>query len=214
MMFYALFPLLASRKCGSWAAIGAAIVSILGVAPAVRAWLPGSPSLLEQFAALNAVQQLPAFFCGMLIYRWTHGAPSAREAWTLAIGLGLIAALAVAIGEARLGVPMLVVLAETALVRWALAGAHHARVLGLLGRNSYVIYLSHFALFMGLHPLLPRGPGWTLIGFVLVAAGSCLLSEAFERTIGRAIHDWVARRTGTGRQAGGSQPKPRNTTPP
>lgn len=191
MMFYAIFPLLALRVYLAWAAIGSAIVSIFLFAPAVRAWLPGPEPLLEQFASLNLIQQLPAFFTGMLVYRWTQGVPVKREAWILTIGLTIVALAAALNGQARLGGPLLVILAEAALVRWMIRVAPQIPALSLLGRNSYVMYLCHFALFIGLRLLFPMGPGWTLLAFALVVSAGCLLSEVFERTLGRAVQVWV-----------------------
>jgi peptidoglycan/LPS O-acetylase OafA/YrhL len=87
-----------------------------------------------------------------------------------------------------------------ALAFWCVRLAMHLQPLEALGRNSYSMYLSHFAVVFGLRQIWPFADGLTslLLAYVVVAALSYLVARATWHLIERRAQDLAHRLTSAG----------------
>lgn len=195
MQFYLLFPVilyLFRRQDGPslcYALI--ALVSVLGqlaaqqyLIPQLAATLPKDQAYLaEAFYYCWLPQQAICFGCGLLLYDWVERKKLPTLGVLFLLGASLSSAWNVQV--LLLGAGAFAVLATN------FANAF----MSLLGRHSYAIYLSHFALVPAISAWLPLD---LILLFALVTAISltlsyCLIEPLIERRFNRFGHGLAAR---------------------
>lgn len=209
MMFYLLFPFLILRieKPASFllAAVVVYAANKLVLQPALMAALaahfpPGSEAIVNNFLSLNPVNQLPVLLVGCHLFH-VFDRPPAQAA--LHAGLGVLAWPAVAGALQLLDVADLswgLVFSTSLLYLLAFLVLRHRlgwQPLETLGRYSYGVYLSEFAVLLavgkvGWDPGLPSfaaALGLTLLGTLLLAYG---LHLAVERPSSALARRWTS----------------------
>jgi exopolysaccharide production protein ExoZ len=199
MMFYALFPLLASsvkmQKHFLWLAVGSYFVNKLAIEPALQSFLVAnyatcSKTIIPDFLYLNFFNQLPVLLLGCHLFHSLRQPVGTvlRESVPVFVGWGFLLAALLIAGQKHFGL-------STLVTTWALyAGAMITMrknlalaCVSVLGRYCYGIYLSHF---MVLHvigatalSILGAGP----LPFVLLLGATILLSLGISMALHNAI---------------------------
>jgi peptidoglycan/LPS O-acetylase OafA/YrhL len=202
MMFYVAFPLIVTRvkpKAEDYLAIGflAYLGNALVISPALFAlfspyFLAGT--VMRDFLYMNFFHQLPIFLLGCAIYFGRAALPNKPSAAILAVWLLVSVSRRLLHIDAPMENMTLVTLAlypAVILMQQIQSTSLPSRLLGMLGKNSYSIYISHFLVIA----LLARAfdtQGWAKVGF-LPDVGGLLATVAATCLIAKPLHFAVER---------------------
>ncbi|GGI26185.1 acyltransferase family protein [Bradyrhizobium guangdongense] len=217
MMFYLVFPLVISafgsrRRLYLGLAIVLHLVNVCLFKPFAFALFsayygPGHEAFVWNALHISFLNQLPVFLVGCALFFALRDGFAKSDAAILAgfIALSFIANRATGSHEFNYLVINLVL---GACVFWCIRLAARFRPLEALGRNSYSMYLSHFAVIFGLRQIWPFVDGFAslLLAYVVTAALSYLVARATWHLVERHAQDLAHRLTSSGSSRSPSQP--------
>ncbi|WIW47884.1 acyltransferase [Bradyrhizobium sp. 62B] len=209
MTFYLVFPLLITafgsrRHLYLALAIVLHLVNVFLFKPWAFALFsayygPGHGAFVWTTLHLSFLNQLPVFLVGCaLFFSLRNGfAKSDAAIYAVFIALSFIADRVTGSHEFNY---LMINLVLGALVAGCIKLAIRFQPLEALGRNSYSMYLSHFAVVYGLRQLWPLADGLVslLIAYVVTAALSYLIARATWHLIERRAQDLAHRLTSAG----------------
>ncbi|WFU26544.1 acyltransferase [Bradyrhizobium sp. CB1717] len=209
MTFYLIFPLLitafgARRHFYLGLAIVLHLVNVCLFKPFAFALFsayygPGHEAFVWNALHISFLNQLPVFLVGCaLFFALRDGfAKSDAAIFALFIALSLIADRATGSHEFNY---LMINLVLGALVAGCIRLAIRWSPIEALGRNSYSMYLSHFAVIYGLRQVWPLADGLVslLIAYAVTAALSYLVARATWQLIERRAQDLAHRLTTAG----------------
>lgn len=168
---------------------------------------PGHEAFVWNALHISFLNQLPVFLVGCALFFALRDGFAKSDAAILAgfIALSFVADRATGSHEFNYLVINLVL---GALVFWCIRLATRLQPLEALGRNSYSMYLSHFAVIFGLRQVWPFADGLAslLIAYVVTAALSYLVARATWHLIERRAQDLAHRRTASATKAARAEP--------
>jgi peptidoglycan/LPS O-acetylase OafA/YrhL len=157
---------------------------------------PGHEAFVWTALHLSFLNQLPVFLVGCaLFFALRDGfAKSDAAIFAIFIALSFIADRATSSHEFNY---LMINLVLGAGVAGCIRLAIHFRPIEALGRNSYSMYLSHFAVIFGLRQVWPLADGLVslLIAYVVTAALSYLVARATWHLVERRAQDLAHRLT-------------------
>ncbi|MGX1325063.1 exopolysaccharide production protein ExoZ [Bradyrhizobium sp. USDA 377] len=206
MTFYVLFPLLitafgARRHLYLVLAIVLHLVNVCLFKPFAFALFsayygPGNEAFVWNALHISFLNQLPVFLVGCALFFALRDGFAKSDAAILAafIALSFIADRATGSHEFNY---LMINLVLGALVAGCIRQAICWSPIEALGRNSYSMYLSHFAVIYGLRQIWPLadGPVSLLIAYAVTAALSYLLARATWQLVERHAQDLAHRLT-------------------
>ena len=209
MMFYLVFPFVITafgsrRHLYLALAIVLHLVNICLFKPWAFVLLsayygPSHEAFVWNALHLGFLNQLPVFLIGCALFFALRDGFAKTDAAIIAgfIALSFVANRATGSHEFNY---LMINLVIGALAFWCVRLAMHLRPLEALGRNSYSMYLSHFAVVFGLRQIWPFADGLTslLLAYVVVAALSYLVARATWHLIERRAQDLAHRMTSAG----------------
>jgi len=161
--------------------------------------------MLRDFLYLNFFNQAPSFLVGCYLYGYTNTNVKINFLKTAFIFLMWI--IVAMIVNSLLGLPiknisfLLVIVSEFVFVMWVMRNRFKCTILEKLGRNSYAIYLSHFAVIS----LVVTIYEWTalskagvtafVLAIILVTTISYVFSIGSYYLIEKKIHDLAEKLT-------------------
>lgn len=191
--FYLIFPVLfrkINRNSHSYIIFSILfyILYIIIVQPILRPILvmfdPAGP--IRDFLYLNPLSQAPVFLLGCGLYfmhqdSWKH--------WPLMLAWGGLA-LAFQVAGLERDPFVIVYLALALLAYTAIRLGVRLALLEALGRSSYSIYLSHFAVIVGLKAVVSdaAGPAAWALAFVATVVAAYVISIPMIRLLERPLH--------------------------
>ncbi|WP_169449832.1 acyltransferase family protein [Paludibacterium yongneupense] len=186
MTFYLVFPFIISRTRNQygflWLAAGAYFLNALAIAPATTLFfndhyhVAGS-ILIANFLYYNFFNQLPIFFLGMAIYhKGLHG-EKIIIAWILT---SLLLAYTKTISHQSFYF-VLAIITMYYSSAFAIKKSLHNAAINELGRNSYVIYLSHFIIMNIIGHALRLLPRLDNVAFVFAIVSTTALGYLVSR---------------------------------
>ena len=168
---------------------------------------PGQESFVWTTLHISFLNQLPVFLVGCALFFALRDGFTNSDAAILAgsIALSFVANRASGAHEFNY---LLINLVLGALVFWCIRLALRFAPLEALGRNSYSMYLSHFAVIYGLHRVWPFADGLAslLLVYVTTTASSYLVARATWHLIERRAQDLARRLTSAGSSRSSLQP--------
>lgn len=212
MMFYLVFPFViiafGSRR---YLYLALAIVLHLVNICLFKPWAfalfsayygPGHEAFVWNTLHISFLNQLPVFLVGCALFFALRDGFAKSDAAILAgfIALSFVADRATESHEFNYLVINLVL---GALVFWCIRLAIRLQPLEALGRNSYSMYLSHFAVIFGLRQIWPLAHGLAslLLAYVVTAALSYLVARATWHLVERHAQDLAHRLTASATMA-------------
>ncbi|MBB4375322.1 peptidoglycan/LPS O-acetylase OafA/YrhL [Bradyrhizobium sp. cir1] len=209
MTFYLLFPLLitafgARRHLYLVLAIALHLVNVCLFKPFAFALFsayygPGNEAFVWNALHISFLNQLPVFLVGCaLFFALRDGFAKSDAAILVAfIALSFIADRATGSHEFNY---LMINLVLGALVAGCIRLAIHWSPIEALGRNSYSMYLSHFAVIYGLRQIWPLADGLVslLIAYAVTAALSYLVALTTWHLVERRAQDLAHRLTTAG----------------
>ncbi len=209
MMFYLVFPFVITafgsrRHLYLTLAIVLHLVNVCLFKPWAFALFsayygPGQEAFVWNALHLSFLNQLPVFLIGCALFFALRDGFAKSDAAIIAcfIALSFVANRATGSHEFNY---LMINLVLGALVFWCIRLAIRLQLLEALGRNSYSMYLSHFAVIFGLRQVWPFADGLTslLLAYVVVAALSYLVARATWHLIERRAQDLAHRLTSAG----------------
>jgi exopolysaccharide production protein ExoZ len=168
---------------------------------------PGHEAFVWNALHISFLNQLPIFLVGCALFFSLRDGFAKSDAAIFAgfIALSFVADRATGSHEFNYLVINLVL---GALVFWCIRLAMRWRPLEALGRNSYSMYLSHFAVIFGLRQVWPLGDGLVslLFAYVVTAALSYLVARATWHLVERRAQDLAHRLTSSTAKATRAEP--------
>jgi exopolysaccharide production protein ExoZ len=168
---------------------------------------PGHEAFVWNALHISFLNQLPIFLVGCALFFSLRDGFAKSDAAILAgfIALSFVADRATGSHEFNYLVINLVL---GALVFWCIRLAIRLQPLEALGRNSYSMYLSHFAVIFGLRQVWPLGDGLVslLLAYVVTAALSYLVARATWHLVERRAQDLAHRLTSSAAKAARAEP--------
>lgn len=217
MMFYLVFPLLITafgsrRHLYLALAIVLHLVNVCLFKPFAFAQFsayygPGHEAFVWNALHISFLNQLPVFLVGCALFFSLRDGFAKSDAAIIAvfIALSFIADRATGSHEFNYLMINLVLGAGVAgcirlAIRW--------QPIEALGRNSYSMYLSHFAVILGLRQIWPLADGLVslLIAYVVTAALSYLVARATWHLVERHAQDLAHRLTSAGSNRSTTRP--------
>ncbi|MGY8639176.1 acyltransferase [Bradyrhizobium sp. 14AA] len=209
MTFYLVFPLLIAafgsrRHLYLVLAIVLHLVNVCMFKPGAFALFsayygPGQEAFVWTTLHISFLNQLPVFLIGCaLFFALRDGfARSDAAIFAVFIALSFIADRATSSHEFNY---LMINLVLGALVAGCIRLSVRCRPLEALGRNSYSMYLSHFAVIHGLRQLWPLGDGLVslFVAYAVTAALSYLAARATWHLVERRAQDLAHRLTSAG----------------
>lgn len=209
MTFYLVFPLLittfgARRHLYLALAIVLHLVNVCLFKPWAFALFsayygPGHEAFVWTTLHISFLNQLPVFLVGCALFFSLRDGFARSDAviYAIFIALSFIADRATGSHEFNY---LMINLVLGAMVVGCIKLAIRFQPLEALGRNSYSMYLSHFAVIYGLRQLWPLADGLIslLIAYVVTAALSYLVARATWHLVERRAQDLAHRLTTTG----------------
>lgn len=163
---------------------------------------PGHEAFVWNTLHISFLNQLPVFLVGCALFFALRDGFAKSDAAILAgfIALSFVADRATGSHEFNYLVINLVL---GALVFWCIRLAIRLQPLEALGRNSYSMYLSHFAVIFGLRQIWPFAHGLAslLLAYAVTAALSYLVARATWHLIERHAQDLAHRLTASATKA-------------
>lgn len=212
MMFYLVFPFVITAF-GSRRHLYLALAIVLHLVNVClfKPWAfalfsayygPGHEAFVWNALHISFLNQLPVFLVGCALFFALRDGFAKSDFAILAcfIALSFVADRATGSHEFNYLVINLVL---GALVFWCIRLAMRLRPLEALGRNSYSMYLSHFAVIWGLRQVWPLADGLVslLLAYVVTAALSYLVARATWHLVERRAQDLAHRLTAPTTQA-------------
>jgi len=209
MMFYLVFPFVITAF-GSRRHLYLALAIVLHLVNVClfKPWAfalfsayygPGHEAFVWNALHISFLNQLPVFLIGCALYFALRDGFAKSDAAIIAcfIGLSFVANRVTGSHEFNY---LIINLVLGALVFWCIRLAMRLQLLEALGRNSYSMYLSHFAVIFGLRQVWPFADGLTslLLAYVAIAALSYLVARATWYLIERRAQDLAHRLTSAG----------------
>lgn len=168
---------------------------------------PGHEAFVWNALHISFLNQLPIFLIGCALFFALRDGFAKSDAAIFAcfIALSFVADRATGSHEFNYLVINLVL---GALVFWCIRLAIRWRPLEALGRSSYSMYLSHFAVIFGLRQVWPLADGLIslLLAYVVTAALSYLVARATWHLIERRAQDLAHRLTSSATKATRAEP--------
>lgn len=206
MTFYLVFPFViaafgARRALYLGLAIALHLVNVCLFKPFAFALFsayygPGSEAFVWTTLHLSFLNQLPVFLVGCALFFALRDGFAKSDAAILAgfIAVSFVADRATGSHEFNY---LMINLVLGALVFWSIRLALRWQPIEALGRNSYSMYLSHFAVIYGLRCVWPLADGLTslLIAYVATAACSYLVARVTWHLVERHAQDLAHRLT-------------------
>lgn len=206
MMFYLVFPfVIAAFGSRRHLYLALAIVLHLVNVCLFKPWAfalfsayygPGHEAFVWNALHISFLNQLPVFLVGCALFFALRDGFAKSDAVILAgfIALSFVADRATGSHEFNYLVINLVL---GALVFWCIRLATRLQPLEALGRNSYSMYLSHFAVIFGLRQIWPLADGLVslLLAYAVTAALSYLVARATWHLVERHAQDLARRLT-------------------
>jgi peptidoglycan/LPS O-acetylase OafA/YrhL len=217
MTFYLVFPLVISvfgsrRHLYLALAIVLHLVNVCLFKPFAFALFsayygPGHEAFVWNALHISFLNQLPVFLVGCALFFALRDGFAKSDAAILAgfVALSFIADRATGSHEFNY---LLINLVLGAFVFWCIRLAARFQPLEALGRNSYSMYLSHFAVIFGLRQVWPFLDGLSslLLAYVVIAALSYLVARATWHLVERHAQDLAHRLTSSGSSRSPVQP--------
>ncbi|MBR0810945.1 acyltransferase [Bradyrhizobium diazoefficiens] len=209
MTFYLVFPLLiiafgSRRHLYLALAIALHLVNVCLFKPWAFALFsayygPGHEAFVWTTLHISFLNQLPVFLIGCALFFSLRDGFTRSDAAIYAIFIALSFAADRATGSHEFNY-LMINLVLGALVVGCIKLAIRFQPLEALGRNSYSMYLSHFAVIWGLRQLWPLADGLIslLIAYVVTAAMSYLVARATWHLVERRAQDLAHRLTSAG----------------
>jgi len=206
MTFYLIFPLLITafgsrRHLYLALAIALHLVNVCLFKPWAFALFsayygPGHEAFVWTTLHISFLNQLPVFLIGCALFFALRDGFTRSDAAIYAVFIALSFAADRATGSHEFNY-LMINLVLGALVVGCIKLAIRFQPLEALGRNSYSMYLSHFAVIAGLRPLWPLADGLVslLIAYVVTAALSYLVARATWHLVERRAQDLAHRLT-------------------
>ncbi|MFB6416278.1 MULTISPECIES: acyltransferase family protein [Bradyrhizobium] len=206
MTFYLVFPLLITafgsrRHLYLALAIALHLVNVCLFKPWAFALFsayygPGHEAFVWTTLHISFLNQLPVFLIGCALFFSLRDGFTRSDAAIYAIFIALSFAADRATGSHEFNY-LMINLVLGALVVGCIKLAIRFQPLEALGRNSYSMYLSHFAVIWGLRQLWPLADGLIslLIAYVVTAAMSYLVARATWHLVERRAQDLAHRLT-------------------
>jgi peptidoglycan/LPS O-acetylase OafA/YrhL len=168
---------------------------------------PGHEAFVWNALHISFLNQLPIFLIGCALFFALRDGFAKSDA---AIYLGFIALSFVAdraTGSHEFNY-LVINLVLGALVFWCIRLAMRLQPIEALGRSSYSMYLSHFAVIFGLRQVWPLADGLIslLLAYVVTAALSYLVARATWHLIERRAQDLAHRLTSSATKAARAEP--------
>ena len=168
---------------------------------------PGHEAFVWNALHISFLNQLPIFLVGCALFFALRDGFAKSDAAILAgfIALSFVADRATGSHEFNYLVINLVL---GALVFWCIRLAIRLQPIEALGRSSYSMYLSHFAVIFGLRQVWPLADGLIslLLAYVVTAALSYLVARATWHLIERRAQDLAHRLTSSATKATRAEP--------
>ncbi|TYL82225.1 acyltransferase family protein [Bradyrhizobium cytisi] len=217
MMFYLVFPFVITAF-GSRRHLYLALAIVLHLVNVClfKPWAfalfsayygPGHEAFVWNALHISFLNQLPVFLVGCALFFTLRDGFAKSDAAILAgfVALSFVADRATGSHEFNYLVINLVL---GALVFWCIRLAIRLQPLEALGRNSYSMYLSHFAVIFGLRQIWPFADGLAslLLAYVVTAALSYLVARATWHLVERHAQDLAHRLTSSGSSRSTIQP--------
>lgn len=160
---------------------------------------PGHESFVWTTLHLSFLNQLPVFLIGCALFFSLRDGYTRSDAAIFAVFITLSFAANRATGAHEFNY-LMINLVLGALVVGCIKLAIHFQPLEALGRNSYSMYLSHFAVIYGLRQLWPLADGLIslLIAYTVTAALSYLVARATWHLVERRAQNLAHRLTTAG----------------
>lgn len=157
---------------------------------------PGHESFVWTTLHLSFLNQLPVFLIGCALFFSLRDGFTRSDAAIFAVFITLSFAANRATGAHEFNY-LIINLVLGALVAGCIKLAIHFQPLEALGRNSYSMYLSHFAVIYGLRQLWPLADGLIslLIAYAVTAALSYLVARATWHLVERRVQNLAHRLT-------------------
>ncbi|QOZ47319.1 acyltransferase [Bradyrhizobium sp. CCBAU 53340] len=209
MMFYLVFPFViiafgSRRHLYLALAIVLHLVNVCLFKPLAFALFsayygPGHEAFVWNALHISFLNQLPIFLVGCALFFALRDGFARSDAAFLAafIALSFVADRATGSHEFNY---LAINLVLGACVFWCIRLALRLQPIEALGRNSYSMYLSHFAVIYGLHHVWPLADGLAslLLAYVVTAALSYLVARATWHLVERRAQDLAHRLTSPG----------------
>ncbi len=217
MTFYLVFPLLITafgsrRHLYLALAIVLHLVNVFLFKPWAFALFsayygPGHEAFVWTTLHISFLNQLPVFLIGCALFFSLRDGFAKSDAAIYAVFIGLSFAADRATSSHEFNY-LMINLVLGALVVGCIKLAIRFQPLEALGRNSYSMYLSHFAVIYGLRQIWPLADGLVslLIAYVVIAALSYLVARATWHLVERHAQDLAHRLTRAGTDR--SSPRP------
>jgi exopolysaccharide production protein ExoZ len=168
---------------------------------------PGHEAFVWNALHISFLNQLPIFLIGCALFFALRDGFAKSDAAILAgfIALSFVADRATGSHEFNYLVINLVL---GALVFWCIRLAMRLQPIEALGRSSYSMYLSHFAVIFGLRQVWPLADGLIslLLAYVVTAALSYLVARATWQLVERRAQDLAHRLTSSATTAARAEP--------
>jgi peptidoglycan/LPS O-acetylase OafA/YrhL len=206
MTFYLVFPLLitafgARRHCYLALAILLHLVNVCLFKPLAFALFsayygPGHEAFVWNALHISFLNQLPVFLVGCALFFGLRDGFARSDATMLVAFIALSFAADRATGSHEFNYLMI-----NLVLGGGVAGCIHLAIrwspLEALGRNSYSMYLSHFAIIYGLRQVWPLADGLAslLIAYAVTAALNYLVARATWHLVERRAQDLAQRLT-------------------
>ncbi|NUR11004.1 MAG: acyltransferase [Bradyrhizobium sp.] len=206
MTFYLVFPLLISvfgsrRHLYLALAIVLHLVNVCLFKPWAFALFsayygPGHEAFVWTTLHINFLNQLPVFLIGCALFFSLRDGFARSDGTIFAVFIALSFVADRATGSHEFNY-LMINFVLGALVAGCIKLAIHFQPLEALGRNSYSMYLSHFAVIYGLRQFWPLADGLIslLIAYVVTAALSYLVARATWHLVERRAQDLAHRLT-------------------
>ncbi|MDN3274155.1 acyltransferase [Frankia sp. RB7] len=217
MMFYLVFPFVITAF-GSRRHLYLALAIVLHLVNVClfKPWAfalfsayygPGHEAFVWNALHISFLNQLPIFLVGCALFFALRDGFAKSDAAIFAgfIALSVVADRATGSHEFNYLVINLVL---GAMVFWCIRLAIRLQPLEALGRNSYSMYLSHFAVIFGLRQIWPVADGLAslLLAYVVTAALSYLVAHATWHLVERHAQDLAHRLTASTAKATRAEP--------
>ena len=168
---------------------------------------PGHEAFVWNALHISFLNQLPIFLIGCALFFALRDGFAKSDAAIYAgfIALSLVADRATGSHEFNY---LMINLVLGALVFWCIRLAIRLQPIEALGRNSYSMYLSHFAVIFGLRQVWPLADGLIslLLAYAVTAALSYLVARATWHLIERHAQDLAHRLTSSATKATRAEP--------
>ncbi|MBC9979761.1 acyltransferase family protein [Bradyrhizobium campsiandrae] len=209
MMFYLVFPLVITAF-GSRRHLYLALAIVLHLANVClfKPWAfalfsayygPGHEAFVWNALHMSFLNQLPVFLVGCALFFALRDGFAKLDAAILACFFALSFVANRATGSHEFNY-LVINLVLGAFVFWCIRLALRLQPIEALGRNSYSMYLSHFAVIYGLRHVWPFADGLAslLLAYVVTAALSYLVARATWHLVERHAQDLAHRLTSSG----------------